>query len=157
MGWTKRQLVAQAFEEVGLAAYAFDIAPEQQQSAVRRLDALMASWEARGLHLGYRQSSSVSDGDLDEDSGIPDKALQAVYLALGISLAPGFGKTVAPETKAAAKQSLDALMIEPVIEQQLPGGVPLGAGNRRGAFGRKYTPEPDRSPLRNDPGEWLRE
>ena len=48
MGWTKRQFVAQAFEEIGLASYVFDLTPEQLQSALRRLDTMMAAWNALG-------------------------------------------------------------------------------------------------------------
>ena len=29
MAWTKRQIVTQAFEEIGLASYVFDLEPEQ--------------------------------------------------------------------------------------------------------------------------------
>mgnify|MGYP003525752305 CR=1 FL=1 len=54
MGWTKRQFVTQAFEEIGLAAYVFDLTPEQLQSALRRLDSMMASWNAKGIRLGYQ-------------------------------------------------------------------------------------------------------
>ena len=31
MGWTKRQFIEQAFDEIGLASYAFDLGPEQMQ------------------------------------------------------------------------------------------------------------------------------
>ena len=46
MGYSKRQFVEAAFEEVGLAAYAFDIQPQQLESALRRLDAMMAAKQA---------------------------------------------------------------------------------------------------------------
>ena len=41
MGYSKRQFVAAAFEEIGLASYAFDLQPQQFESALRRLDAMM--------------------------------------------------------------------------------------------------------------------
>jgi len=34
MGWTKRQYVTQAFEEIGLASYVFDLTPVVQQPAI---------------------------------------------------------------------------------------------------------------------------
>ena len=40
MGWTKRQFVTQAFEEIGLAAYVFDLQPQQLDSALRKLNAV---------------------------------------------------------------------------------------------------------------------
>ena len=42
MGWTKQQLVEQAFEEIGMANYVFDLQVEQLQSAMYQLDAMMA-------------------------------------------------------------------------------------------------------------------
>ena len=53
MGWTKRQFIEQAFEEIGLAAYVFDLTPEQLQSALRRLDAMMAGWNTNGIRIGW--------------------------------------------------------------------------------------------------------
>jgi hypothetical protein len=132
MGWTKRQFVTQAFEEIGLAAYVFDLTPEQLQSALNRLDSMMAAWNAKGIRLGYPISSSPQNADLDEQTGVPDSANEAVYLNLGIRLAPGFGKTVAAETKASAKMSYDTLLSRAAMppEQQLPGTMPSGAGNK---------------------------
>ena len=57
MGWTKRQLLSQAYEEIGLANYVFDIQPEQEMSALRRLDAMVQSWEQEGYPFhGYARS-----------------------------------------------------------------------------------------------------
>lgn len=132
MGWTKRQFVTQAFEEVGLAAYVFDLTPEQLQSALRRLDSMMASWNAKGIRLGYPIPANPQNSDLDEETNVPDSANEAVYLNLGIRIAPGFGKTLAPETKASAKMSYDTLLSLAAMppEQQLPGTMPSGAGNK---------------------------
>ncbi len=132
MGWTKRQFVTQAFEEVGLAAYVFDLTPAQLQSALNRLDSMMASWNAKGIRLGYPIASNPQNSDLDEETNVPDSANEAIYLNLGIRIAPGFGKTVAPETKAAAKMAYDVLLSRAAVppEQQFPGTMPSGAGNK---------------------------
>jgi len=132
MGWTKRQFVTQAFEEVGLAAYVFDLTPEQLQSALNRLDSMMASWNAKGIRLGYPIPSSPQNSDLDEATNVPDSANEAIYLNLGIRIAPGFGKAVAVETKASAKMSYDTLLALAAMppEQQLPGMMPAGSGHK---------------------------
>lgn len=132
MGWTKRQFVTQAFEEIGLASYVFDLTPEQLQSALRRLDSMMASWNAKGIRLGYPIPSSPQNGDLDEETNVPDSANEAIYLNLATRIAPGFGKTVAVETKASAKMAYDTLLSRAAMppEQQLPGTMPAGAGNK---------------------------
>lgn len=132
MGWTKRQFVTQAFEEIGLAAYVFDLTPEQLQSALRRLDSMMASWNAKGIRLGYPIPSNPTDSDLDEQTNVPDSANEAIYTNLGVRLAPSFGKTVSPDAKGIAKTTYDTLMSRAALppEQQLPGTMPSGAGNK---------------------------
>lgn len=144
MSWTKRQIITQAFEEIGLAAYVFDLTPEQLQSALNRLDSMMASWNAKGIRLGYPIPSNPDDSDLDQQTGVPDAANEAIYLNLGIRLAPGFGKTVAIETKASAKSSYDTLLsrVAYPIEQQLPGTMPMGAGNKQWALNTTFMPSP---------------
>lgn len=132
MGYTKRQFVTAALEEIGLASYVFDLQPEQLQSALRRLDALMADWNGKGIRLGYPLPSSPQDSDLDEESNVPDSANEAVILNLAIRLAPSYGKQVAIETKASAKQGYDVLLQRATVppQQQFPGSLPSGAGNK---------------------------
>lgn len=132
MGWTKRQFVNQALEEIGLASYVFDVTPEQLQAALRRLDAMMASWNALGIRLGYPLPSSPQDSDLDEQTNVPDSANEAIYTNLGIKLAPSYGKQVMNETKATARSSYNTLLSIAAMpnQQQLPGTMPSGAGNK---------------------------
>lgn len=132
MGWSKRQFVTQAFDEIGLASYVFDLSPEQLQSALQRLDMMIASWNALGIRLGYPLPSSPLDSDLDERTNVPDSSNQAIYTNLAIKLAPSYGKQVMPDTKATAKESYNALLSRAAMptEQQLPGSMPAGAGNK---------------------------
>ena len=102
MGYSKRQFVAAAFEEIGLASYAFDLQPQQFESALRRLDAMMASWNALGIRLGYPLPSSPQFSDLDAQSEVPDSANEAIITNLAVKIAPGYGKQVMPDTKATA-------------------------------------------------------
>ncbi len=132
MGWTKRQIVAEAYAELSLPGYDFDIAPDESQTALRRLDALMATWEQRGIRIGYLFPASINASDLDDDSGLPDGAVEAAYLNLAIRLASTIGKGLTLDTKKAARDAFDALLKDAAkpIEQQLPGTLPRGAGNK---------------------------
>ena len=132
MGWTKRQFVTQAFEEIGLASYVFDLTPDQLQSALRRLDTMIAAWNALGIRIGYPLPSSPNDSDLDEQTNVPDASTEAIYTNLAIKLAPSYGKQVMPDTKATAKESYNTLLSRAAMpmEQQLPGTMPSGAGNK---------------------------
>lgn len=154
MGWTKRQFVTQAFEEVGLAAYVFDLTPEQLQSALNRLDSMMASWNAKGIRLGYPIASSPQNGGLDEETNVPDAANEAIYLNLSIRLAPGFGKVVSPETKSSAKMAYDTLLSRAAMPQEmkLPGTMPAGAGNKPWAIDNPFIEGPDSLILAGEDG-----
>lgn len=129
MSWTKRQFVHAAFEEIGLANYDFDLQPEQMDSAVRKLDAMMAQWNASGIQTGYSISQNP---DLDQRTRVPDGANEAIYLALAIRLAGSVGKVVSMDLKQNAKQAKDALLrsLVHVHQVRLPTSLPLGAGNK---------------------------
>jgi hypothetical protein len=132
MGYTKRQFVTAAFEEIGLADYVFDLSPEQLESALRRLDAMLMEWNAKGIRLGYASTSSPQDSDLDTETNVPDSAWEAVITNLAVRIAPGYGKTVSPDTKMVAKQGYNTLLQRATfpLEQQLPETMPSGAGNK---------------------------
>jgi hypothetical protein len=132
MGYSKRQFVNAAFVEIGLASYVFDLSPEQMGVARRRLDAMMAAWNAKGIRLGYPLPSSPQDSDLDEQTNVPDSAYEAIICSLAIRLAPSYGKQVMIETKTTAKQGYDILLQRATfpLEKQLPATTPAGAGNK---------------------------
>lgn len=147
MSYTKRDIVEQAFEEIGLASYVFDLQPQQLDSALRRLDMLMATWNARGLRLGYPLPSSPADSDLDQEINVPDSAFEAMYLNLAIRISGGFGKTVSPDTKAAAKRAYNEVVANAAqpIEMQLGNEtIPAGAGNKGWRYyNNPFLKEPD--------------
>lgn len=132
MGWTKRQFVEQAYDQIGLAGYVFDLQPQQLQSALYKLDAMMATWNGKGIRLGYPLPSSPQDSDLDEETLVPDSAVEAIYANLAIRIAPSLGKAVAIEVKTSAKAAYDVLLQRATapIEMQLPREMPAGAGNK---------------------------
>lgn len=132
MSWTKRELITQAFEEIGLATYVFDLTPEQLLNALRKLDSMMAAWNAKGIRIKY-PLEAPSTSSLDQDSNVPDVAIEAVYTNLGIRIAPTFGKTVSAETRKVASESYMALLnhvsgVPPT--RQLNDSLPRGQGNK---------------------------
>lgn len=132
MGYSKRQYVEAAFEEIGMANYVFDLQPEQLESAMRRLDAMMAEWNAKGIRLGYPLPSSPQQSDLDEQTYVPDSANQAIITNLAMRIAPGYGKQVMAGTMATAKSSYNTILSKATFptEKQFPDTLPSGAGNK---------------------------
>jgi hypothetical protein len=124
---TKRDIVTAALGEIGLAAYVFDLQPEQLQAARRSLDAMMATWNGRGVRLAY----PLDNDDLDTPIGVPDRAHEAMILGLAVRLAPSYGKAVAVETKANASAAYKSLLNHTPIERPIDAmAVPAGARNR---------------------------
>lgn len=133
MGYKKREIIELAFEEIGLAAYVFDLQPQQINGALRRLDTMMATWNGRGLRLGYPLPSSPSESDPDQECDVPDAAFEAMGLNLAVRIAPGYGKTVSPDTKASARSAYNQLMAQaakPIPMQLDRYSIPAGAGNK---------------------------
>jgi hypothetical protein len=148
--WTKRELVLQAFGELALYGYEFELTPEEMQTGLVKMDAMMAEWQVRGINLGYTLPATQTGSDLDEDSGIPDYAYSATYTNLAIRLASGFGKAVPQELRVTAKQGMDPLFTMAAYpqQQQFRASVPLGAGNKYwAATGRRFVRPPNTSPV----------
>lgn len=144
MSWTKRQFVEAAFEEAGYASYTYDLQPEQLEAALRRLDAMIATWNSKGIKIGYPLPTSPENSDLDTETNVPDKANEAIYTNLAIRIAPTIGKTVSRETKVAARSGYKALINDSTKpeQMQLPGNMPAGAGNKKDSFDRPFLEEP---------------
>lgn len=132
MGYTKRQFVERAFELVGYASYQFDLKPELLESAMRKMDGMMATWNGLGIRVGYPIPTSPENSNLDDATGVPDRANEAIYTNLAIRIAPGVGKSVPREVLTIADMSYKQLLNKSAIpkEKQMPNTLPLGAGNK---------------------------
>jgi len=129
MSWTKRQFVLQAYEEIGLAVYAYDLSPEQLQSGMKKMDAMIATWNGRGIRLGYPIPSNPQNSDLDQMTEVPDSANEAIYLNLALRIAPSFGKIITLETRQSAHQAYQVLLSRAVMPNEMQiSGLPKGAG-----------------------------
>jgi hypothetical protein len=133
MGWTKRDIIGQAFEELGLGDYIFDVEASRLQSAMRRLDVMVARWSKFGISTSYPLPTNPNDGDLDDDTTLADTQVEAAVLLLALRLAPSLGKTPMQDTRARAKEAWNTLLMDssaPSERQLADDAVPAGAGNR---------------------------
>lgn len=155
--WTKQALVLAARRELGLGGVFDQNDADELSDDLQRLDAMVAAWASKGIRLSYALPSSPGASNINAGSGIADAAAEAVYLNLALRIAPGYGKAITPETRTAARNAYDALLIDAAMpqQQQLRGGMPAGAGNKPGVTHSVFLPEPDTSPLREGVGESL--
>lgn len=132
MGWSKQDLIGQAFEAIGIAAYVFDVQSSQFQSAMRQMDAMLAGWNSRGIRMSYSMPSNANGGNVGDASGIADRGYEAVYSNLALRLAPTVGRAVPVELRIIARQAYDALLAHYAIpvEMHMPINTPAGAGQK---------------------------
>lgn len=134
--WDKRRFILEAYEEIGIPSYVFDHTPEMLQSALRKLDAMMAGWYTNyGIDIGYPLPISETS-DLDDATAIEYANNEAVYLNLAVLLAPKHGKEAAQSLKATAKaRYLDLIKAVTASPQMTyPGTLPRGAGSKNWDF-----------------------
>lgn len=154
MSWTKGKLVSEAYAELALAGYEFDITPDEQQAALRRMDAMMSRWNSQGIQVGYAINAEADGSTANDDSGIPAECVEAVYLNLAVNVAASKGKALAASTKSQAKQAFDALLSRCVSmrtsQQQLASGTPRGQGRKPWRqVGAPFITSPTTDPLQN--------
>lgn len=149
MSWTKRALIDEAYGELAMQGYVFDISPEEQQRAARRLEMMLGTWGADGIRVGYAFSADAGAVDLDEDSGVSLGAVETVTLNLAVRVAVGLGKQLNADTRRSASDGYQVLLRAAAMpqEQQLPGSMPIGAGNKPWRSNTPFTPPPDDGPL----------
>jgi hypothetical protein len=129
MGWTKRDFIKTAFQEIGIPENS--ISPSQYVRGLTQLDSMMGEWHAEGIYLGYPISSSPSDSEVDTDTDVPVAYVGAVWSNLATRLGSGIGKVVMPETKLMARKGYQTLKSKvPIPERQLPKDLPIGSGNK---------------------------
>ena len=140
-GYSKLDIVNAAFNEIGFADYVFDLDPAQLNRVLIQLDAMMMSWKSQGINVGYYQTYTPGESDINADSGLPSTAIEACYLGLAKRIAPSFGKTITQETKSNFNDAWRAMLtnLATDIIYARPGTLIAGAGNR-GTANRVFLP-----------------
>lgn len=132
MAWTKQQLIEQAFGELALAHFVFDLDADTIESALRILDTMMAEWFELGIDVGYLLPSTPDDSNAGDDSGLPYSTGATVWSNLAMRLAAGRGKNLTAQTITMATTGYNRLLgvaVSPAAGQS--SGLPLvGAGNK---------------------------
>lgn len=131
MSYTKGELVQHALDEIGIANYAFDLTTDQLDRALARLDAMMGEWGGRRIRLGYPIAANPKVIEANTQSNVPDWAVEAVITNLAIRLAPSFGKSVSPDTRATATRGMNTLLARAARPSPARlGPMIAGAGNK---------------------------
>tara|TARA_R110000850_G_scaffold168039_1_gene293072 strand:- start:688 stop:1407 length:720 start_codon:yes stop_codon:yes gene_type:complete len=136
---TKIDIVLGAYEELRISGLTSKATPEEITTGVRRLDNMMLSWKNKNLCPSYIRSTSYSDIDPNQDSGINDVDMFAVVANLAKNLCAVFGKACHPQTLIDAKEGYDNLFSVEAPERESDPYMPLGSGRKLGSsFAQAY-------------------
>jgi hypothetical protein len=134
-GRLKSDILDLAFDDCGAAGFAFDRTPEEQSSALRKLNALML--ELPWALLGYDQPT-YGAGLPEEQSGIPDFAINTVAQYLALRIAPGMGLTLSPEASKAMGRSLLTMQSELATIPTVRTAANSVRGSGHNRYSRRY-------------------
>lgn len=125
---TKRQIILDAYEEIGLGPSAYSPNGADIQSALRRLDALMAQYAGMSAAAGWPYG-----GGADQETGLPFQYQRAVITGLAVDLAPAVGRSPSPQTLTAAAQGRNLMMrdgVKPLPKALDTLAIPAGQGHK---------------------------
>jgi len=89
----------------------------------------MAEWNARGLRLSYNGPNPPNGSDIEADSGLPDRAWEAVITNLALRLAPSYGKTLSIDTRITARHAFNTILADVAMPSEMKlSTIPAGAG-----------------------------
>ena len=131
MSWTKKQIIEQAFTEIGIASFTFDTTADERENSLRILDTMMAEWTTRGIVFtptAYPATVNPGGGSIDAETNAPNDAVAPMYNNLALRLAPGFGKAPSNQTKLDAKAGFSMLAESVTIPCIRMVGMIRGAG-----------------------------
>ena len=123
---TIREVVEDAFEEIGVKKAEVSLTDDELQSGIRRCNDLLVSWDSIGYIIGYRPVFNATDQLFVEPS-----VIRAIKSNLAIELAPSYQKTLTTALVGKASDSLNLLLNNNIYIGQVayPDSLPMGSGN----------------------------
>lgn len=137
--WTKQQFIDESLAEIGIDAETYSVTSNDYARALKRLDAMVATWDNRGITVGYPMHDDPANSALTEETDVPDRARDPIIYGLAVKLASMYGRQVMRETKLAARDGLQSLALfatRPESTVKLPERLPIGSGHK--TYRRKF-------------------
>ncbi|QDP63206.1 MAG: putative peptidoglycan hydrolase [Prokaryotic dsDNA virus sp.] len=123
---TIREVVEDAFEEIGVKTAEVPLTNDELQSGIRRCNDMLTGWDDIGIIVGYTE---VLSGD--DTMKVDRSAVGAIKYNLAVRLAPSYQKVVSATLFALSTSTLDILMASntDLSEIAYPDTLPVGSGN----------------------------
>lgn len=123
---TIREVVQDAFEEIGVKTAEIPLTDDELQSGIRRCNDMLLEWDDIGIIEGYNE---VLNGD--DVISVERSAIGAVKYNLAIRLAPSFQKPISASLASLASGTMSVLLASNsyIGEIAYPDTLPVGSGN----------------------------
>ena len=134
MSITNAELIRDALTLINVLGVGEAAEPEHTEHAIRKLNSLLADWEADGVNLQYYPQTM---DDLGAECPIPDDSILAVTYYLAFALAPNYGKQVSQEMTSLGATYYGRLTRDSVKSKMKPAtleNLPVGEGERSAGF-----------------------
>ncbi len=141
----KGEYIQAAYQQIQVSGITSKPTAQEMQVALTRLNGMMLDWENKGLLLGW----NVGTEDVNNESGLPDWAFEAVVTNLGLKLIPIYGKIASKDQRDEASDAYQSITVNCINNMEYPDTMPVGAGNQRyGYSSRRFFVEsnPDNCP-----------
>jgi hypothetical protein len=134
MSTTNAELIRDALTLINVLGVGEAAEPEHAEFALRKLNALLADWEANGVNLQFYPQTM---DELGAQCPITDDSILAVTYYLAFALAPSYGKQVDPKMVALGGQYYARLTRDSVLAKMRPAeldNLPVGEGQSYAGF-----------------------
>lgn len=136
----KGEYIQAAYQQIQVSGITSNPTPQEDQTALIRLNSMLLDWEGKGVKLGW----NIGSDDPSSESGLPDWAFEAVITNLALKLLPIYGKMASKEQREDASDSYQSITLSCIENVEYPDTMPVGAGNQRyGYSSRRFFAESD--------------
>lgn len=138
--YLKSDCINNAYQELRISGLTVQPQPNENVTALRKLEAMAAEFKNRNVCVGYNFEEAP---DLNSSAGIPIEYQESFELCLAVRLVSIFGKGAADKIDQVLFQresgawSYLSGMTAPIQLVQPSGRMPIGSGNER--YGTRYS------------------
>jgi len=138
--YLKGDCVNNAYQELRISGLTVQAGPEENATALRRLESMANEYFNRNICVGYNFEDTP---DLNSSAGIPPEYQEAFETNLAVKLISIFGKGAADKFdqtlfgRASGLFSYMSTLTAPIQRVQPSGRMPIGSGNER--YGRSWS------------------
>ena len=146
----KADIIELALQKAALKGSLFNVDPTTEKLAGRVFENMMPALESKGIYLGWIKDEDPMLPTIDNESGLPDWSIDAISGLLANKLYMYVSAVQRPDLAAESKYLERSLYSKKITPRQNNPYMPVGAGNKSGAYSPCYQPTDTPITVEND-------